>query len=174
MVTLQDLPVHLTAWGDTIKAEVKSWLQELRAEFTTASEANKKETEDRLEYYKTEIRRELDLLRQETQGMRADREKKRGRMLTEKRSMMNIGTFDGKQENYDDWKFKSSNFFGEEGKVWREVLHEIERRIDEPDDKFFETIGDMCRAAEVDPIYMNTQIYSVLTQKVSGKALTAI
>ena len=118
----------------------------------------------------------LETKMKETMVGPGSEDKRRKEAFTAKRGFSNVPTYNGKHEDYDDWKFHMGAFLGEDIQM-DSLLRKMGEIKTIPDEaaviKVFEAVS-----AEVpdlvDPIWINHQLYQVLCLNLRGKALTTI
>ena len=110
---------------------------------------------------------------------------KRGRTkMTEKKNFGSVPSYSGKQEEFDDWRFKMSTFLSGE-KTYKDVLTKLgefkvlptEDKVNEMYDEINKHRRDETGEEEIDreeQIWLNHELYQVLSMNLREKALLSV
>ena len=118
----------------------------------------------------------LESKMKETMGGPGSEDKRRKETFTAKRGFSNVPNYNGKHEEYDDWKFHMGAFLGEDIQM-DALLRKMQEQKTIPNEAAVKKIFDEVSAEVsdvVDPVWMNHQLYQVLCLNLRGKALTTI
>ena len=144
--------------------------KEKKEEEKSESEADEKD--DQIKELQEELRK-----MKESKGEDKSSEKngKFKQTMTSRRNFNALPKYSGKHEEYDHWKFKMTNFLSEEIE-FKELILELEEFTEVPDESkandLIKHINEKFKAE--DKLWLNHQLYQVLSLNLEGKALTMI
>jgi len=108
------------------------------------------------------------------EGCRINKSLQEAKSSDREQSFQDVPKFPGKSESYDDWRFQMTTFLDEESKEWGEVCGKLGKFATMPTDKELEEIWQSFVSKGVDMIYMNNQLYNLLSMNLTENALANV
>ena len=105
-----------------------------------------------------------------------EKDKKEKRTMTTRNNFRYLPKYNGKHEEFDDWKFKMRTFLSEESEL-KELLLKLEELTEVPDDEYILNLIKEIHASDgqgEDEKWMNHQLYQVLCLNLEGKAVATV
>ena len=139
-------------------------------EFESSNEDDDKDDEIK------ELRKELKQMKESKDKEQfEDKKGKSKQSMTDQRGFSSLPSYDGKHEEFDDWKFKMKTFLSKEVE-FNELLLVLEDLTEVPSEtkakNIIQGINEKCEAN--DTRWMNHQLYQVLCLNLEGKALKMV
>ena len=146
---------------------VAGMLNDLRVEMTTKFSNEVAKWDANLSEVKADVYSIKDSIKDPTSV--GGREKKFS--ITDQRGFNMVPNFTGKEEDYEEWRFKLLAFLGKEGAEWRDLIILIEAIPIMPTDAELDALWNAVQARhpESDMAKMNTELYSVLSLNLKEK-----
>ena len=149
-----------------VQDEVKEKLKEID---------DKMKVQDELKVYVTQEIERMEILIAQQKGGEKEKSKSK-RVMTSRRDFAFLPKYNGKHEDFDEWKFKIVTFLSEEVE-FKELLLKLDDLKEIPDPEaakgILKQIQD-CHGQDDDPHWINHQLYQVLSLNLEGKALNMI
>ena len=174
MVSHQELKDELKVTTDYWNAELQNKKVEIEVEVAQKFQ----ELENKVNAMNAEILRlQCALSATEASERKAKTHEEHG--LTSRRSFQTLMKFAGEAKEYPDWHFKMIAFLGEGsgGQVWIDVVTRLDKFTSSPTDKDLEELKndmEIEHGPNINMAWINTQLYSVLVNNLTGNALKSI